>query len=50
MAFIRNKKSSNPNRRKMSVDFAHPIFKENKKILGYLDEMDRKKCWYLRRK
>lgn len=52
MAFQRNKiiKNSNPNRRKMSVVYEHPIFKENKKALDLLDEMDTKKFGLFRRK
>ncbi|WP_180827440.1 hypothetical protein [Bacillus sp. UMB0728] len=52
MAFERNKKSSNPNfGKKMSVvDTGHPILRENEKALALLDEMDKKKCGFFRRK
>lgn len=51
MVFKRNKMSSNPNRRKMTVaDMSHPILKENKKVLELLDEMDKKKFGFFKRK
>jgi hypothetical protein len=52
MAFERNKKSSNPNfGKKMSVvATGHPILRENEKALALLDEMDKKKCGFFRRK
>ncbi|WP_158023605.1 hypothetical protein [Domibacillus antri] len=50
MALERNKVSSNPNRRKMTVaDMSHPIVKENKKALDLLNEMNKKKCWFERK-
>jgi hypothetical protein len=51
MAFVRNKKSSNPNfGKKMSVNFEHPIFEENKKVLDLLDEIDKRKIRFVRRR
>ncbi len=52
MAFERNKKSSNPNfGKEMSVaDMSHPILKQNKKALVLLDEMDKRKFRFFRRK
>ncbi|MFK5707540.1 hypothetical protein ACI6BU_06090 [Lysinibacillus boronitolerans] len=52
MAFERNKKSSNPNfGKKMSVaDMSHPILKQNKKALALLDEIDKRKFRFFRRK
>ncbi|MFT9850026.1 MULTISPECIES: hypothetical protein [Bacillales] len=52
MAFERNKKSVNPNfGKKMAVaDISHPILKEHKKALVLLDEMDKRKFRFFRRK
>ncbi|KGR89862.1 hypothetical protein [Niallia sp.] len=52
LAFERNKKSSNPSLGKeMSVaDMSHPILKENKKALALLDEIDKRKFRFFRRK
>jgi len=52
MAFVRNKKSSNPNfGKKLTVaNMSHPILNENKKVLALLEEMDKKKCRDFRKK